>query len=114
MSSAQLENLVGIDQLKKEPPRAAELSGLKRSGLSRLADAERVELAFESRFDLAYNAGSESRSTGLLGLGEARTEFFGEVAHGAGQRQGGRLAEAADRRLGHAPGDFLDVGERVR
>ncbi len=32
------------------------MAGLKRSGLSRLADAERSDLSFESRFDLAYNA----------------------------------------------------------
>ncbi len=56
MTSDQLENLVAIGQLKPEPPRAGELAGLKRSGLSRLADAERAELAFDSRFDLAYNA----------------------------------------------------------
>ncbi len=56
MTSDQLENLVGIGQLKEEPPRADELAGLKRSGLARLADAERGELSFESRFDLAYNA----------------------------------------------------------
>ena len=56
MISDKLENLVSIGQLKKEPPRADELAGLERSGLSRLADAERNNLAFESRFDLAYNA----------------------------------------------------------
>ena len=56
MTSDKLENLVRIGQLKKEPPRADELAGLERSGLSRLADAERNDLSFESRFDLAYNA----------------------------------------------------------
>ena len=56
MTSDKLENLVRIGQLKKEPPRADELAGLERSGLSRLTDAERHDLAFESRFDLAYNA----------------------------------------------------------
>lgn len=56
MSSKNLENLARIGQLKEEPPRDDELSGLKHSGLSRLADAERDELSFESRFDLAYNA----------------------------------------------------------
>ncbi len=56
MTSDKLENLVRIGQLKKEPPSASELAGLKRSGLSRLADAERSELSFESRFDLAYNS----------------------------------------------------------
>jgi len=56
MTSDKLENLVSIGRLKKEPPRADELGGLKRSGVSRLADAERHDLSFESRFDLAYNA----------------------------------------------------------
>jgi len=56
MTSVKLENLVRIGQLKKEPPRADELEGLKRSGLSRLSDAERSDLTFDSRFDLAYNA----------------------------------------------------------
>lgn len=56
MTSDKFENLVRIGQLKPEPPSAAELAGLKRSGLSRLADAERSDLSFASRFDLAYNA----------------------------------------------------------
>ncbi len=56
MTSDKLDNLVRIGQLKKEPPNAAELAGLKRSGLARMGDAERLELSFESRFDLAYNA----------------------------------------------------------
>ncbi len=56
MTSAKLDNLVRIGQLKHEPPRADELAGLMCSGRSRLADTERSELAFESRFDPAYNA----------------------------------------------------------
>ncbi len=56
MTSDKLENLVRIGQLKKEPPSADELAGLRRSGLARLADAQRPDLSFESRFDLAYNA----------------------------------------------------------
>ena len=54
--SPRLENLVGIGQLKREPPRDDELKGLLVSGRSRLSDAEREDLSFESRFDLAYNA----------------------------------------------------------
>jgi hypothetical protein len=42
--------------LKQEAPTADELNGLKESGLSRMRDAEREELSFASRFDLAYNA----------------------------------------------------------
>ena len=56
MASNRLENLARIGQLKQEPARQDELAGLRRSGLSRFADAQRGELSFESRFDLAYNA----------------------------------------------------------
>ena len=43
-------------QLKDGAPDAAELAGLLRTGLARLADARNTSLALESRFDLAYNA----------------------------------------------------------
>lgn len=56
MTSA-LENLVGAGKpLAAEPPDAKEYEGLIRSGLARLKDAKTESLAFESRFDLAYNA----------------------------------------------------------
>lgn len=42
--------------LKPEPPDAAEIAGLLRTGRARLADADNASLALESRFDLAYNA----------------------------------------------------------
>ncbi len=56
MASSELDNLVRVGQLKSEPPAAAELQGLLRSGGRRLNDAMRTELSLESRFDLAYNA----------------------------------------------------------
>lgn len=56
MTSDKLGNLVRIGKLKEEPPSEKELQGLKSSGLARLADAERRDLSFESRFDLTYNA----------------------------------------------------------
>jgi len=40
MPSAELENLVRVGQLKREPPVASEIKGLVRSGEARLADAE--------------------------------------------------------------------------
>lgn len=56
MTSA-FENLCGPGKpLRAEPPDADEFEGLKRSGLTRLADASRAALAIESRFDLGYNA----------------------------------------------------------
>lgn len=52
-----LENLAGPGKpLAVEPPDAAEIAGLIRSGHARLADARNSALSPESRFDLAYNA----------------------------------------------------------
>ncbi len=56
MRSAELGNLVRIGQLKREPPSTRELAGLLTSGERRLADVQRTALAFDSRFDLGYNA----------------------------------------------------------
>ena len=42
--------------LKPEPPDAAEIAGLLRTGRARLLDAGNTTSALESRFDLAYNA----------------------------------------------------------
>lgn len=55
-SSAPLDNLVRIGQLKPEPPDRVEFAGLLRSGRLRLEDAANEALSIESRFDLAYNA----------------------------------------------------------
>ena len=52
-----LENLAGPGKaLALEPPDAAEIEGLIRSGRARLLDAGNTALSPESRFDLAYNA----------------------------------------------------------
>lgn len=56
MTQPELDNLLRIGKLKREPPVQAELEGLLRSGSRRLADAERTDPSLESRFDLAYNA----------------------------------------------------------
>lgn len=49
MSSNELENLVRIGQLKREPPAASELAGLQRSGETRLGDAGKPGLSLDSR-----------------------------------------------------------------
>jgi hypothetical protein len=56
MSRQELDNLAKIGQLKAEPGTRAEFVGLVESGRRRLSDARNETLAFESRFDLAYNA----------------------------------------------------------
>lgn len=68
MTSAELDNLVRIGKLKREPPSARELQGLLASARERLADAGNATLAFASRFDLAYNA---SHSLALYALRHA-------------------------------------------
>jgi hypothetical protein len=54
--TSSLDNLVRIGKLKTEAPAQAELDGLIRSGMARLADAENASLSVDGRFDLAYNA----------------------------------------------------------
>ena len=56
MISPELDNLVKIGKLKREPPSDGEIEGLLRSAEERLKDAGRTELSYSSRFDLAYNA----------------------------------------------------------
>lgn len=56
MPSDPLKNLVAARQLKAESPDRKEFERLVRSGRTRLIDARRRDLAWESRFDLAYSA----------------------------------------------------------
>ncbi len=87
MSSAELENLVKIGKLKREPPSARELEGLLKSAQARLADAARGELSFHSRFDLAYNAAHALALYALRRLGyrsDNRYLVFQTLQHTAG------------------------------
>jgi hypothetical protein len=63
MRSTELDNLVRIGRLKREPPSAREQQGLLDS--VRLEDSGQASLSFDSRFDLAYNA---SHSLALYAL----------------------------------------------
>ena len=55
--SSPLERLAGPGQpLAIEPPDTAEFESLKRSGLTRLRDAENPANSLDGRFDLAYAA----------------------------------------------------------
>ncbi len=69
MTSSELENLVRIGQLKREPPTPGEVEGLPRSGETRLSDAINPSLSLESRFDLAYNAAHSLALAALRRLG---------------------------------------------
>lgn len=103
MTSAELDNLARIGKLKSEPPNARELSGLLASGERRLADAQRTDLAFDSRFDLAYNAAHALALFALRRMGyrsDNRYLIFQALPHtlGLAAAQWRVLAKAHERR----------------
>jgi hypothetical protein len=61
MSSAELDNLVRIGKLKREPPAARELQGLLASARERLTDADNATLAFAS-LDVIISVGCRVKS----------------------------------------------------
>ena len=118
MTSAKLENLVRIGQLKREPPREDELAGLQRSGLARLADAENRKLAFDSRFDLAYNSAHALALYALRRLGyrsENRYLVFQLLPETSGLAAGQWrvLAKAHEKRNLAEYEGYLDQDERL-
>jgi len=87
MPSTELENLVRTGQLKQERPVPGEFNGLVQSGKARLTDARKKSLAFDSRFDLAYNAAHALALAALRWHGyrsENRYLVFQVLPHTAG------------------------------
>lgn len=118
MPQRELDNLVRIGQLKAEPPAAAEVTGLLRSGRRRLADAERPELCLESRFDLTYNAAHALALAALRARGyrsESRYLVFQCLQHNIGLSQAQwRVLDQAHRKrnLAEYEGE-MDVDEQL-
>ena len=116
--SAELANLQRIGKIKAEPPNARELAGLLASGERRLTDARRADLAFDSRFDLAYNAAHAFCLAALRRLGyrpRHRYIVFQSLPHtlGLGPEVWRVLAKAHDlRNLAEYEG-HMDVEERL-
>jgi hypothetical protein len=84
---AELENLVRIGKLKKEPGAQSEIAGLILSGTTRLRDANNATLSYESRFDLAYNAAHALSLAALRHCGyrsDNRYIVFQALAHTTG------------------------------
>lgn len=87
MSSPELDNLVKIGKLKRDPASPRELEGLRESALARLTDAGQGSLSFDSRFDLAYNAAHALALYALRRLGyrsDNRYVVFQALPHTAG------------------------------
>jgi hypothetical protein len=84
MSTAELEALVRIGQLKAQPATRAEFDGMVNGAKKRLADAQNEYLAAESRFDLAYGAAHGFALAALRLKGhrsENRYAVFQALAH---------------------------------
>lgn len=87
MTSSELDNLVRIGKLKREPPSDEEIAGLLQSAEERLADAARLDLSYSSRFDLAYNAAHAFALVALRRAGyrsDNRYLVFQALAHTVG------------------------------
>jgi len=84
MSDQALQNLVKIGQLKAEPATRAEFDGMVDSAKQLLADAQKENLAPESRFGLAYGAAHRLALAALRLRGyrsENRYTVFQALAH---------------------------------
>jgi hypothetical protein len=118
MTSPELERLVQIGKLKREPGAQAEIDGLVRSARSRLTDAHHSALALESRFDLAYNAAHALALAALRWRGyrsDSRYIAFQTLPHtlGLGPAIWRVLATCHQRRNALEYEGFLEVDERL-
>ena len=118
MTSPELERLVGIGKLKREPGAQTEIDGLIRSARSRLTDAANPALALESRFDLAYNAAHALSLAALRWKGyrsDNRYVAFQALPHtvGLGPAVWRVLATCHQRRNALEYEGFLEVDERL-
>jgi hypothetical protein len=104
--------------LREEAPDAKEFAGLRHSGLTRLAGAEKKTNSVESRFDLAYNAAHALCLAALRHSGYRATNryiVFQVLPHtlGLGPEVWRVLARCHDlRNRGEYEGD-LDIDERL-
>lgn len=122
MNLNNLDNLVKTGQLKKETYDASEFAGLLQAGEARLLDAQRTDLAIESRFDLAYNASHSLALAALRSHGYRpqnksghRYIVFQAIVHTAGlSADVGRILDQCHnkRNLAEYEG-FLDISQQL-
>lgn len=98
----ELENLEQRRQLKRESAAPGEIASMIQSAARRLADSRNSSLAWESRFDLAYNAAHSLALAALRWCGyrsENRYLVFQCLSHTLGYDAAGwRLFDLAHRR----------------
>ena len=87
MTQAELDNLVAIKQLKREPATKSEYEGMVVSARKRLTDAQNEDLDPDSQFDLAYGAAHRLALAALRLEGyrsENRITVFQTLVHTVG------------------------------
>ena len=87
MSKQELDNLVRINKLKREPGRRTEFEGMARSAHTHLTDAQNGSIDTDSQFDLAYGAAHRLASAALRQHGyrsEDRITVFQTLVHTVG------------------------------
>jgi hypothetical protein len=118
MTSPELENLVGIGKLKREPPSRSEFDGLVRSGQARLRDAANESLSRDIRFDLAYNAAHALALAALRRMGyrcDNRYLVFQALPHtlGLAPATWRVLAKSHEKRNQSEYGGVLEIDDRL-
>ena len=118
MTSPELENLVGLGQLKREPCTPRDFDSLVKSGAARLADATNPAVSVDGRFDLAYNAAHALALAALRHHGyrsENRYVVFQALAHTlhVAPETWRVLAKAHERRNMAEYEGVLDMDERL-
>ena len=118
MTSPELENLVRLGHLKREPCSQRDFDNLVKSGTARLADAANPAVSMEGRFDLAYNADHALALAALRHRGyrsENRYVVFQALAHTLGlpPETWRVLAKAHERRNLAEYQGVLDIDERL-
>ncbi|HYL22160.1 MAG TPA: hypothetical protein VEU74_10395 [Gemmatimonadales bacterium] len=118
MTSPELENLVRLGHLKREPCSQRDFDNLVKSGTARLNDAANPAISIEGRFDLAYNA-AHALALAALRHGGYRSEnryvVFQALAHtlGLSAETWRVLAKAHERRNLAEYDGVLDMDERL-
>jgi hypothetical protein len=118
MTSPELENLVRLGHLKRQPCSQRDFDNLVKSGAARLNDATNPAISVEGRFDLAYNAAHALALAALRHRGyrsENRYMVFQALAHTLGlpSETWRVLAKAHERRNLAEYEGILDMEERL-
>jgi len=118
MTSAELDNLVRIGKLKREPPSRKEFDGLLRSGRARLEDAGNESLSRDGRFDLAYNAAHALSLAALRRVGyrsDNRYLVFQALPHtlGLAPAMWRVLAKCHEKRNQSEYGGVMEIDDRL-